>query len=171
MTTSVSTNSVSNNRPSNSVSATSQRPSTTVQSQTTTQVQSQAPVAKTESVTMSREARQAIAYDKSNQAWTKLNQGFDSLPEADKVDLGKQIGTKIKELTKGQDLNPAQLEELKWSAQASVSADWAANKASNPDSAKMGSHYMSAVGNLYYGGMDYMKNRNEYLANGGQIGQ
>lgn len=163
--------SVSTNRQNSSVSATAQRSSATVQNQASTHVQSQTPVTRTEAVTISKEAKQEIAYDKSNQAWTKLNQGFDRLPETDKVELGKQIGAKIKELTKGQELNPAQLEELKWSAQASVSADWAANKASNPDSAKMGSQYMTAVGNLYYGGMDYMKNRNEYLANGGQIGQ
>ena len=129
---------------------------------------------------LSQAATRDAAYAKGDKAFTRMTTAFGNLSDADKKDLGGQISSRLHSLTDGKNLTDAQKAELKYDTMAGVSAEWAQKKAGNaglPSDAPAGYQpgALSAdarnVGDLYYGGTEYLKTRQEYLNNGGQIGQ
>lgn len=122
-----------------------------------------------ETTKLSPAAIQAAAYEKSSAAFDKFNAAFEKLPESQKKELGGQIGAELKKLGFTKDTPEVVRAEQTWMTQARVSAEWAGEKAA-AGTAKTGPEAAN-LGNLYYGGMDYMKHRNEYLKAGGPIGQ
>lgn len=128
-----------------------------------------------ETAALSPTALREQAYAKSSAAFDKMTGAFNNLPEADKVSLGKAIGTKLKasktemEAKLGKPLTEAQAAELQWDTMASVSADWAGNKAAT--GGQLDKAGAKNLGDLYYGATNYLKFRAEYLQNGGTIGQ
>ena len=134
------------------------------------------PAGPAETSKLSPAATQAAAYEKSSKAFDRFTGAFGKLGENDKKELGGQIGAKLTAATQeyeqktGKKLTEAQSAELKWSTMASVSAEWAGNKAAN---SKGNADPAAArnLGDLYYGGTEYTKSRNEYLQAGGPIGQ
>ena len=130
---------------------------------------------KIETATLSPAATQAAAYEKSSKAFDRFTGAFGKLPEGDKKELGGLIGQRLTEASAayeqktGKKLTEAQAAELKWSTMASVSAEWAGNKAGSPDNKDPNA--TRNLGDLYYGGREYGASRLEYINAGGKIGQ
>ena len=110
--------------------------------------------------------RRQLAQLGANGAWDRLNHSFSRLPENDKIALGGKIGARLREFGTG--LNELQAVELKWLTQASVSAEWAAEKAA---AGGADLHLARNLGDLYYSGKQYLQNRKEFLQFGGEVGQ